>query len=182
MDQMKKSGDTSIAWYKLADLIARREREKALSVYRLLSHSFEDKAYALQLEGDILYSLDDKNALEKYKQAAFLYRKEQRWINALSICEHLLELDPHNVELVGILLDLYVRLDWHEKCNELLDRIAEKINRQQIDEDAFVRTLKKLFEGERGETLHETSGTLKKIMSSKSNIHPIIKQVLKAFL
>jgi hypothetical protein len=39
-----------VAWFKLADLITRKEKEKALNLYRLLSHSFEDRAYALQVE------------------------------------------------------------------------------------------------------------------------------------
>ena len=33
--------------------VARKEKERALGVYRLLSHSFDDLAFARQLEGDI---------------------------------------------------------------------------------------------------------------------------------
>src|SRR5271157_3821637 len=107
--------ERSLAWFKLADLIARGEREKALSVFRLLAHSLPDRAYVLQLEGDILWHLDDKNAEEKYKQAAFLYQKEKRWIDAIAIYEHLLSQSPDSYEIFSILLAAYAIIDWQEK-------------------------------------------------------------------
>ena len=66
MEQQEGHKEKSLAWFKLADLIARGEREKALNVFRLLSHSLQDRAYSLQLEGDLLWYLDDKNFTEKY--------------------------------------------------------------------------------------------------------------------
>src|SRR3990172_6949193 len=95
--------EKSLAWFKLADLIARGEREKALNVFRLLSHSLPDRAYALQLEGDILWYLDDKASQEKYKQAAFLYQKEKRWVDAISIYEHLLFQNPQSTDVLSVL-------------------------------------------------------------------------------
>ncbi len=130
--KQKRQPDTSVAWYKLADLITRKEREKALNVYRLLSHSFQDRAYALQLEGDILWSLDDTNASEKYKQAAFLYKKEKRWVNAAAVGEHLLLLQPENFELLSILVDLYAQLDWQEKCSERLADIYTQLEKEAV--------------------------------------------------
>lgn len=155
MEQMNQIGSTSIAWYKLAELIAKREREKALNVYRLLSHSFIDKAYALQLEADILNSLQDKDAIEKYKQAAFLYRQERRWINAVYVYEHLLDLDANNAELIGLLLDLYAKMDLTLKFDRVFDNLCSKLKNKTIDEDMVVRAFKKMLDvdpaGERTE-------------------------------
>lgn len=112
----KREDSVSIAWYKLADLIARGEREKALNVYRLLSHSLDDKAYALQLEGDLLWSLaDGERAREKYRQAAVLYKKEQRWVDAIAVCHHFLEITPHDLQLMSVLLCCYAVIDWQER-------------------------------------------------------------------
>ncbi len=118
--------ETSLAWFKLADLIARGEREKALNVFRLLSHSLPDRAYVLQLEGDILWHLDDdKNSYEKYKQAAFLYQKEKRWIDAIAIYEHLLTQNPDSPDIVGSLLVFYAVIDWQEKFQERFGRLMK---------------------------------------------------------
>ena len=122
-EQNQNHSETSVAWYKLATLIARREREKALSVYRLLSHSFQDKAYALQLEGDILNSLDDQGAHDKYKQAAFLYKKEKRWIDAVAVCNHLLTLDPYNPEMLATSLSLYILAEWKDRFDQQIKTV-----------------------------------------------------------
>ena len=117
MEQQDGQKDKSLAWFKLADLIARGEREKALNVYRLLSHSLQDRAYALQLEGDLLWYLDDKNFIEKYKQAAFLYQKEKRWIDAIALYEHLFVSAPFSYDLLPALLTFYAIVDWQDKFN-----------------------------------------------------------------
>ena len=136
MESGKNLAGASVAWFKLAYLITRKEREKALSVYRLLSHSFEDRAYALQLEGDILWALADQLASEKYKQAAFLYRQEKRWVNAIAVCEHMLSLDQTNLDLRGILLDLYAIADWDEKLELALQATLQK-TRNFTEEQLF---------------------------------------------
>lgn len=148
------NAETNVAWFKLAELIARKEREKALNVYRLLSHSLEDKAYALQIEGDILKSFDAKDAAEKYQQAAFLYKKEQRWVNAIGIYEHLLSRDNNNLEFLATVVDLYAKINWEEKCkprmqemfrvlkmnspeHERMYKIVQQTIRQNTDNDWF---------------------------------------------
>ena len=142
MEQESSSGTSSIAWFKLAELIARKEREKALNVFRLLSHSFNDRAYALQLEGDILFSLHDKGASEKHKQAAFLYQKEHQWVYAIALYEHLLSLDHSNSDLLAELIHGYAVIDWQEKFNERVHRICLLFSQKLIDENQFVKTFK----------------------------------------
>jgi tetratricopeptide (TPR) repeat protein len=146
MKQEQKVLQASVAWYKLSDLIARKEKEKALSVYRLLAHSFEDKAYALQLEADILLYLDDDTeAIEKYKQAVFLYKKENRLIDAIAVCEHLLFRESNNLELLAMLLNFYVIKNWKEKFDEKLHRTNFLLEQKKIDPDEVFKVIKTLL-------------------------------------
>jgi hypothetical protein len=139
--QNSEQKQESLAWYKIADLIAKKEKEKALSVYRLLSHSFHDKAYILQVEGDILWALDDPGAIAKYKQAALLYRKEQRLIHAISVCEHLLVQNKAEIEIYRILIELYIETNAKEKCNECLFDLYSSVEHNLISADATAKTL-----------------------------------------
>ncbi|MBM3886836.1 hypothetical protein FJ364_02795 [Candidatus Dependentiae bacterium] len=127
----------SVAWYKLADLIARGEREKALSVYRLLAHSFDDKAYALQLEGDVLLALSDDRSKEKYFQAAFLYKDEKRWIDAVSLAEHLLVLYPKDLQLMLFVSYCYAALDMINKVTYYVDLFDKNCKQQGVAIDSF---------------------------------------------
>jgi tetratricopeptide (TPR) repeat protein len=138
--------EKSLAWFKLADLIARGEREKALSVFRLLAHSLSDRAYVLQLEGDILWYLDDKSAVERYKQAAFLYQKEKRWVDAIAIYEHLLTQSPESYEILATLLVFYAIIDWPEKFNERYTRLEQLFMGQSLDQSEMEKIFKDIIE------------------------------------
>jgi len=172
MDHHKKATDASIAWYKLADLIAKHEREKALNVYRLLSHSFDDKAYALQLEGDILLGLEDAQAVEKYKQAAFLYSKESRWINAICVCEHLVQVQAENADLMGLLLDLYLKVGWKDKFDDLLTTVGEKLSLKKLDEDTLFKGFKRLLESDHAGEYQSPKGWVVKHIKSQEKKLP----------
>lgn len=153
MNQERKPSNSSVAWYKLSILVSRGEREKALNVYRLLSHSFDDKAYALQLEGDILWSLDDQQASEKYKQAVFLYKKEKRWIDAIAVCKHLLTMDPHSPELLSSLLNLYVLINWHDKFTQTSNTIFDMVQQGVLNDSQLFAVIKNVIEFTREEQL-----------------------------
>ncbi|MBD3272952.1 hypothetical protein GF385_01205, partial [Candidatus Dependentiae bacterium] len=118
VSKVDSTKSSCVAWFKLAELVSRKEKEKALNLYRLISHSFEDKAYALQVEGDILWALEDNNALEKYTQAAYLYKKERRLVSATAVYEHLLVLEPNKFDYLKTLILLYLFLSWNEKFEE----------------------------------------------------------------
>ena len=80
----------SIAWFKLAECVARGEQARAFGVYRLLSHSFEDKAFAHQLAGDLHLAFNDTEAaVAKYEQAAQIYKKDGRHSEAEAVYGHL---------------------------------------------------------------------------------------------
>lgn len=142
MEPQQNSKEKSLAWFKLADLIARGEREKALNVFRLLAHSLPDRAYVLQLEGDILWYFDDKNFTEKYKQAAFLYQKDKRWIDAIAIYEHLLTHNPNSYQVMSSLIVFYIMVNWPEKTYEISDRLVQLFSSNIINEFQLETTIK----------------------------------------
>ena len=98
----------NVAWFKLAECVARGERERALGVYRLLAHSFDDPAFACQLEGDILVAFSDgAGAVEKYKEAVELYKNSGRMLEAAAVGEHILVLVSEKQESIELLIELY---------------------------------------------------------------------------
>jgi len=117
----------NIAWFKLAEYVSRGEKERALGVYRLLSHSFDDAAFALQLEGDILWSFNDRGAIDKYYEAAQLYKKDARVLQAAAVYEHLVTLHPDSIVCLLHLVDLYVILDAKSKVASNLAVLAELV-------------------------------------------------------
>lgn len=98
----------NIAWFKLAEFVARGEKERALGMYRLLIHSFDDKALAYQLEGDLHLAFKDTVlAIGCYNQAAALYCLSEKYIEAAAIYEHIKMLNPYHHEAVSQLVHLY---------------------------------------------------------------------------
>jgi tetratricopeptide (TPR) repeat protein len=135
-----------VGWFKLSELVARKEKEKALSLYRLLSHSFEDRAYALQLEGDILWSLEDGQALEKYAQAAYLYKKEKKVVSAVAVYEHLLTLQPKNYEFLSKTILLYAAISWPEKFEERLNDALSLFDAKSVMQEQMFELCKKIID------------------------------------
>jgi len=106
----------NVAWFKLAECVSRGEKERALGVYRLLSHSFDDPAFARQLEGDIFFSFNDQDAaIERYADAARLYRASGRLLESLALYEHLVVLVSQKHEYITALVELCHALQMHNK-------------------------------------------------------------------
>lgn len=76
------SRKSTVAWFKLAEFVERKEKERALAIYRLLVHSLNDPAYSAQLEGDLLAAFHDERATESYRRAALVYEKTDRFFSA----------------------------------------------------------------------------------------------------
>lgn len=125
----------TIAWFKLAECVAKGEKEKAFGVYRLLMHSIEDRAYASQLEADLFGAFDDDRALEKYGHAAQLYMRENRFKEAAALYEELIKLHP-NIAYICNLSDIYFKHKNKtiavEKLSQLVDLLLEKKSIQLI--------------------------------------------------
>jgi len=129
---MKTVASTSytVAWFKIADIIARGEKERALHMYPLLMHSVSDPAISFQLEGDILMAFDDIMAIDRYHQAAELYKKSGKIKQAISIYEHVL-VRVEDEKILKELLDLYVL------CHDLAGfvRIFIKLSKFYVSHD-----------------------------------------------
>ncbi len=132
------SNKYSVGWYKLAEFVVKKEKEKALGILRLLVHSLNDSAFASQLEGDLLSSFQDPKAIDCYVKAAQLFEKSSKTIEAVSVYEHLLTISPETVEYLQKLLALYQILGNENKILaswvSLLDILVKKNMRNEVDE------------------------------------------------
>lgn len=138
MKQMQFDKHT-IAWFKIAECVSRGEKERALGVYRLLSHSFNDNAVARQLEADIYFSCGDQEpAKVLYRQAIELYQKSGRLLEAAAVCEHLIVMSPSDLSLRYDAIKLYVLLNLISKTQMhiriVLDNVFATDNEQSMQE------------------------------------------------
>jgi len=116
----------TIAWFKIAECVARREREKALGVFRLLSHSIDDKGLVKQLEGDILLSFNETSeAVARYCQAIEIYKNNRQYLQAAAVCEQVLLLEPTVWHYKIIIITLYTHLNKQDKINTHIERALD---------------------------------------------------------
>ena len=172
-----KKGESNIGWFKLAQMVSRGEKEKALGLFKLLSYSFSDTAYILQIEGDLLSSFDDKEAITKYQQAAFLYKKEKKAVSSIAVYEHLLTLEPCNYVFLSTLLELYAWLNWPEKYIDTLKRIVQGYGSKKISKDQVETMVKNSFEVMLSEHSNDVAQSLKDLVSKKKGLGDIGKAV-----
>ena len=145
---MKQEVASSVAWFKLAELVSRGEKEKALTLFRLLSHSFDGRAYTLQIEGDILWAFEDEEAIGRYQQAALLYREEGKISSSAAIYEHLIFIYPDNYDFRKLLTLCYACLGWGKKLNKsftVFCALAEKKGLSQGDMQSLVDEIGEVF-------------------------------------
>jgi tetratricopeptide (TPR) repeat protein len=134
-----QSDKHTIAWFKIADCVSRGEKERALGVYRLLSHSFNDGAVARQLEADIYLSFGEQDlAIPLYEQAIELYQKSQRFLEAVAVCEHLLTMNDNDLMIRREAIKLHNMLSnvpkIHEHIGKSLDLILMTGQDHQVQE------------------------------------------------
>lgn len=114
----------SVAWFKLAEFVGRGEKERALGIYKLLAHTVDDRAFALQLKGDLLLAFADAQAIEIYHEAVKLYSNEQRYIQASALYEHLLLLCPDRIDFRIQLVSIYKHLASDKKILKHLTELS----------------------------------------------------------
>lgn len=131
----------NIAWFRLAEYVARGEKERALGVYRLLSHSLDDSAFARQLEGDILLSFGDAQALVCYQDAALLYKNAGLLRKAAAVYEHLHELNQSNPEYISALLELYCHSDVQNRAQRVCDLACRMASIAGVTHEQMCATL-----------------------------------------
>ncbi len=125
----------NVAWFKLAEFVSRGERERALCLYKLLIHSFDDYALAAQLEGDILLSFNDiPAACLRYRGAALLYIQNKKLIEAAAVYEHILLLDETSQDDLMQTILLYEQLGINSRLCVHLNKLCSLfVYTNQID-------------------------------------------------
>lgn len=123
----------NVAWFKLAEFVGRKEKERALGVYRLLSHSLPDDAFAAQLEGDLFMAFQDDKALDAYQRSAKLYEKNGQFAHAALIYEQMMLLKPENKDYLIQALKLYEII----KNDVKIARCASQLSRLLIKNSSF---------------------------------------------
>ena len=134
----------NIAWFKLAECVARKEKERAMGVYRLLTHSLDDTALACQLKGDLLLSFEEDGAQNFYQEAAWLYQNAGRYLEAAAVYEHLRTIEPENQSYCIPLIDLYQKLELYKKKDAVLNYLVDSLIMKQAEEEALTSIKKAL--------------------------------------
>lgn len=114
----------TLAWFKLADFVSRGEKERALTVLKLLMHSIKEEAVPYQLEGDLLLAFDDDAALDRYHVAANLYKKSGKIKQAASVYEHV-SLFKEDEKILEALFDVYFLLKNEAGMLDTFSRLAK---------------------------------------------------------
>lgn len=133
----------TVAWFKLAEFVWRKEKERALGLYKLLAHSLHDTALIAQLEGDLLLAFNDKKGLYAYERAAMLYEKQERFACAIALYEVLACDTPDRLEYAAKLMNLQSRLKKQDKFIAAADHLITLIIAQKAyqDIDSFAQVL-----------------------------------------
>lgn len=160
MKQQPFAGSSNVAWFKLAEFVSRGEKERTLSMYRLLAHSFDDPALIKQLEGDLLLTFKDEAGYNSYEDAARLYLANNRVLQAIALYEYLTSAVPSHELYRERLLDLYRNVSDYDRmvifsCRYVLDldqhtqkkeiqRILESLHQQISDKKLASHVLQEL--------------------------------------
>jgi len=134
----------SVAWFKLAECVSRGEKERALGVYRLLSHSIDDQAFKYQLEGDLLLSFNDMTqAAERYLQAIHSYKQTGRLFEMAALYGHLITIQPnkydHHMHMVNIYHELKIESKVFSYIESTLDLLMQESNPMALSQ--FLSTI-----------------------------------------
>ncbi len=124
----------NVAWFKLAEFVSRGEKERALAMYRLLAHSIEDRAFVKQLEGDLLLAFNDDTSFERYADAVTCYAKELRVVEACSVFEHMMMLEPHSTAHINRLMELHKKLEKEPRVIQATQHLMRWLmNKKEFD-------------------------------------------------
>jgi tetratricopeptide (TPR) repeat protein len=126
----------TLAWFKLADLVMRKEKEKAVGMYRLLAHSLTDEAIIAQLEGDLLLAFQDNKAIACYERAALCYDRQGKLAEAAAVYEHLSTLQPDATTYITTLIKLYEKLAYEPKIARCLCHLIRVLLRKNLIQEA----------------------------------------------
>jgi len=127
----------NVAWFTLAECVSRGEKVRAISLYRLLAHSIKDNAFTSQLKGDLLLAFRDDSAVDLYEEAAELYIKDNRQLEAAGVFEHLHILNRSNCRYIRSLIKLYHVLRIESKVAIYILKLFEALHENNNFEHAY---------------------------------------------
>lgn len=145
----------SLAWFKLAEFVIRGEKERALSIYRLLAHSIQNAALVAQLEGDIFLAFNDERAFDSYRRAGWLYQQSGDDVQAIFTYECLCDLADRADDVLMILIGLYQKRKDEKKILVTTRRILSSLINQERFSDAHDLLLTVPLTSELAAELHE---------------------------
>jgi hypothetical protein len=86
---------TSIAWFSLWSLLKKGDQQRALSMQRLLMHTFNNEAFSTLVEAELLAAIGSPVATTMLYRAASMYTKQQDLEIACSLYERLVLREPN---------------------------------------------------------------------------------------
>lgn len=129
----------SLAWFKLAELVTRGEKERALSIYRLLHHSWNNEAYAAQLRGDLYCAFRDYDkAREAYYQAVAAYDASSRLLQAAFVFERLIQLESYSFSIYLEAIARFAELGCEVQVARYVEQLCACAREQQLLEQCVV--------------------------------------------
>ncbi len=105
LNQSKKS---CIAWFKLAEFVDRKEKEKAIILHNLLSKSLNNNSFSFYLLGTIYKYFNDTDEAKKKLYLALEFEQELSLENKIAIKEYLIKNTvQHGTEFIEALAHDY---------------------------------------------------------------------------
>ena len=122
------SEHASLAWFKLAECVRRGEKERVLSVYRLLMHSFGDEAVSYQLQGDIFSTFSLNNdAAKSYYEAAQRFEQNHRYPQAIYAHECVIAHDTQWYHSYHVLVAWYAQHGVYKRAKKIAYHVIQAL-------------------------------------------------------
>lgn len=86
---------SSIAWFSLWSLLKKGDQQRALSMQRLLMHTFNNEAFSTLVEAELLAEIGSPLATTMLQRAAAMYTKQHEFEIACSLYERLVLIEPN---------------------------------------------------------------------------------------
>ena len=135
---------TSVAWFKLSELVARGERERAFSIFRLLTHALNDDAYATQLKGDLWYAFNEYDrAREAYYSAIAWYDFSERPYQAAFMHERLAMIEHDSLALRITMITRFAELSYNKHVTRYMNELFT-LAHQQNQLETCVTSIKEI--------------------------------------
>jgi hypothetical protein len=131
---LNESKKSCIAWFKLAEFVDRKEKEKALVFYRLLSQSINNESFTRSLLGTIYKSFDEPEEAKKKLYLALEMFEELNLDAKIGIREFLIiNYNNHQIEFIEALVQDYKKYYNDSKLIKLkIQELTKYIDQETI--------------------------------------------------